>query len=279
MAARFGVDDRVAQRIAFREIIKEEARQYRGYVPSTPRTLLPEQEPEFASIRAFVAYMQDEADDNGKIPPYTVEQVEKLSYRLRMNNREVALALNGAGLTPATREPSKEPRGYKSTSNKWAENPSYGGSGQVEITGFANSAHSGRAPELGMTRRHTSRFPVHSAKPQGLSQVDPEKDRARLQMIKQAEEVRRETELQKMRERAVMETAARNKLRKERLLLRLMVEAESILKCNGTVTERMDKCIRFMHIIDLFKSTHGESSVAPIQSDIDAVKAVFTSLL
>lgn len=137
MGRRFGVDDRVARRDEFREVLKEEAKEYEGFVPANRPEPSPEEEPEYSSIESFASYLVDEADDAGNVPPFTLEQVEKLSHRLQITSIKVMEELKGCGLVLAKREPAKEVRGYRSSSNPYAGNPMCATTGHDQITGFA----------------------------------------------------------------------------------------------------------------------------------------------
>lgn len=133
------------RREEFKEVLKEERRADRGKcITQKMRSHTPE--PEYASIEAFVAFMLEEADDNGKIPPFTVEQTDKISFRTRTSITKIVQILKDYGLTQAERMSDKTPRGYRSVENRWAGQSSSACSGQDSIIGFANSPKSKLIP-------------------------------------------------------------------------------------------------------------------------------------
>ena len=121
----------------FREILKEERLEYKGYVPSAEPEEDISKAPEYSSIENFVNFMLEEASDNGEIPKFTIDQVEKLSRTLRISSIKVINELRLWGLKQEYREPEKKLRGYRSPENKWASCPSYGCSGSQQILGWS----------------------------------------------------------------------------------------------------------------------------------------------
>jgi hypothetical protein len=274
---RFGVDTTVADRDAFREILKEEKREYWGYVPKEPIKLRPDQEPEFASYDAFLAYMLDEAN-GGDIPKFTVEQLEKLSERLKTPTLQVINQLKLLGLEPAPRAFEKHPRGYRSPENKWASCPSHGCSGQDQINGFAGGSQSKIVGKKVARPRLTGKQvkQVTNIYTESGNNSEKEKERQRLALIKEAQAKRDEAEQLLREKEAAFSEKIRAMRRGERLTSRLHAEV-LVIEAEKDFKKKFDRCVRFTRICALYKEQIG--NVDAIQEGLNKVKNIYEKMM
>lgn len=269
---RFGIDDRVAKRLEFREILKEERAEYRGYKPTSKSNT---DEPEFQSIESFVQFMIDEADDNGKVPQFTAEQTEKLSEKLKITIVEVVNQLKLFGLEPAPRSPVKNPRGYRSVENKWAQNPSFACSGQDQISGFAGPKQSKISSRRVPSRVKPTERPDPFTTP---ADVRKEQEQNRLQLIRNGEQNRRETERLHQVQCNLMAEQMLKIIKRQRLIDMMHAEV-AVIEDERVMKKKIDRCVRFIRLATMHREHLGEEYTVAIADDFTKVKTIFNGLI
>ncbi len=95
-------------------------------------------DPEFASVEAFVQYLLDEEREE-----FTYEEAAALAESLGHSTPTLEIrALKGYGLSMQPRESARRVRGvHTSSHDRWngpGSSPTHGGSGNEQITGFAD---------------------------------------------------------------------------------------------------------------------------------------------
>lgn len=88
--------------------------------------------PEFASVEAFAEYLFDDERTS-----FTYDEVAELSRSLRISIPKLLPELATYGLSYEGRERTQRVRGFKATSNRWVDCPTYATSGGDQILGFA----------------------------------------------------------------------------------------------------------------------------------------------
>ena len=118
------------RRAEFKEILKEEKAQYKGYKPPVVEEVF---EPEYSTLETFIEYLLQEGETQ-----YSAEQLEKLSRYLKKSSLKVSRELKTYGLSCKPRDNEKIIRGYRSVENKWKDCPSSACSGGNAIIGIAD---------------------------------------------------------------------------------------------------------------------------------------------